>query len=227
VSFATDPPLEEQRHALYRFYTDQGQLLYVGITNDPARRIDQHGERKAWWQQVAGMTIEWYPTRSAVLAAERRAVQVENPKHNVQLRTRQTIKDRGPRTKPAIELVWNCAVCRAPIANGQGYLHVSYRTIYEVEQAAAAWKQKYESADDLSSALIPLSAYDEFPSRAGWFAHHRTCDPSPDGNDYWFDVARARTHAHLLDWTAHLMGKVWLEHTNWQQLIQSRAGVDA
>ncbi|MCP3017276.1 GIY-YIG nuclease family protein [Nocardiopsis dassonvillei] len=69
--------------ALYRFYNDGGQLLYVGITNDPPRRMGQH-EAKTWWPQVRGMTVDWYPDRASVLAAEKRAINVENPLHNIQ-----------------------------------------------------------------------------------------------------------------------------------------------
>lgn len=70
--------------ALYRFYNDSGQLLYVGITNDPPRRMGQHAKDKEWWAQVRGMTVDWYPDRPSVLAAEKRAINVENPLHNIQ-----------------------------------------------------------------------------------------------------------------------------------------------
>ncbi|GAB3213297.1 hypothetical protein GCM10027294_43540 [Marinactinospora endophytica] len=69
--------------ALYRFYADDGQLLYVGITNDPPRRMKQHSDSKDWWPQVRGISIDWYPDRDSVLAAERRAIAVENPLYNV------------------------------------------------------------------------------------------------------------------------------------------------
>lgn len=70
--------------ALYRFYNDSGQLLYVGITNDPARRLGEHADSKSWWPTVRGITIDWYDTRAMVTAAEKRAIRVENPLYNVQ-----------------------------------------------------------------------------------------------------------------------------------------------
>lgn len=71
------------KHALYRFYNDGGQLLYVGITNDPPRRMKRHSEKKSWWPKVRGLTFDWYPDRSSVLAAEKRAIRIENPLHNI------------------------------------------------------------------------------------------------------------------------------------------------
>ncbi len=70
-------------HVLYRFYTATGQLLYVGITMNPAKRFKAHRGQKDWWSDVAGITIEHYATRQELANAERRAIQVEHPLHNV------------------------------------------------------------------------------------------------------------------------------------------------
>lgn len=71
-------------NALYRFYTDDGRLLYVGITADPAQRFGKHAATKAWWPEVRGISLEWYDDREDVLAAERRAIAVEGPLWNLQ-----------------------------------------------------------------------------------------------------------------------------------------------
>lgn len=71
------------KHALYRFYNDIGQLLYTGITNDPGRRFTEHAKEKHWWTEVRGISVDWYDDRTSVLAAEKRAIRVENPLHNV------------------------------------------------------------------------------------------------------------------------------------------------
>jgi predicted GIY-YIG superfamily endonuclease len=70
-------------HALYRFYDATGQLLYVGITNDPGRRFGQHADSKPWWHAVANIKIEVHPSRADVLSAEREAIVNERPLHNV------------------------------------------------------------------------------------------------------------------------------------------------
>lgn len=70
--------------ALYRFYTDTGRLLYVGITADPGKRFGQHAATKSWWPDVRGISLEWYETRVEVEHAERRAIQIEQPVWNTQ-----------------------------------------------------------------------------------------------------------------------------------------------
>lgn len=70
-------------HALYRWFNDSGELLYVGITNDVGRRTDEHAE-KEWWSQVASSQVEWFPSRKAALDAEKRAIIAERPLFNVQ-----------------------------------------------------------------------------------------------------------------------------------------------
>lgn len=82
--------LEERRtgsrtgHSLYRFYDARGKLLYIGITNSIRLRFAQHKDSKSWWPQVAVREISHYPSRAAVLAAERAAIIRERPIYNVQ-----------------------------------------------------------------------------------------------------------------------------------------------
>lgn len=70
-------------HVLYRFYSATGQLLYVGITMNPSTRFKQHRKTKDWWGEVIGITLEHYESRDELARAERRAIQVERPLHNV------------------------------------------------------------------------------------------------------------------------------------------------
>lgn len=72
-----------QVHVLYRFYSATGQLLYVGITMNPPARWKKHRESKDWWGEVVGITLETYSTRDELEAAERRAIRVERPLHNI------------------------------------------------------------------------------------------------------------------------------------------------
>lgn len=72
-----------ERTVLYRFFNSAGDLLYVGITRDPASRIAQHGAEKPWWHVVANVTLEWHDSRQEALDAERAAIIAEQPAHNV------------------------------------------------------------------------------------------------------------------------------------------------
>ncbi len=69
--------------ALYRFYDNHGHLLYIGITMDLGSRWYAHDRGKPWWTDVASATVEHYPSRDAVLAAEAAAIQRERPLWNV------------------------------------------------------------------------------------------------------------------------------------------------
>jgi predicted GIY-YIG superfamily endonuclease len=75
--------LETQPHALYRFFAADGTLLYIGLTANPGTRWKSHAAEKPWWLNVVKVTVEHFPTRSAVIEAERNAIQGERPLHNV------------------------------------------------------------------------------------------------------------------------------------------------
>lgn len=69
--------------ALYRLYDEDDRLLYVGVSDAPELRWKQHGYEKPWWGEVARKEVEWLPTRTKGLAAERRAIVEESPAYNV------------------------------------------------------------------------------------------------------------------------------------------------
>lgn len=71
-----------QSTALYRLYDEGGQLLYVGISNDPDHRWTQHATDKPWWSLVSQRTVEWHPNRGEAEKAERAAVKTEGPLYN-------------------------------------------------------------------------------------------------------------------------------------------------
>lgn len=95
------------QHALYRFRDVTGKLLYVGITLDPAGRFQRHERRAPWWTDVATITIEPYPDRASVLAAEVAAIHAEIPAHNIQHQLRHAIA--APK---CCKQSWRCPVTR-------------------------------------------------------------------------------------------------------------------
>jgi predicted GIY-YIG superfamily endonuclease len=72
----------DERTALYRLYDANDVLLYLGISWNPDFRWEQHRNEKHWAHQVTRRDVEWYPTRSAALAAEEAATAVETPLHD-------------------------------------------------------------------------------------------------------------------------------------------------
>lgn len=86
-----DTAAPEKHHILYRFYTAEDDLLYVGITCNPAGRFREHRGSKDWWYLVSRIELEHLDSRIALMAAERRAVAAENPIFNVQMKRPQTV----------------------------------------------------------------------------------------------------------------------------------------
>jgi len=72
-----------KRCALYRHYGEGDVLLYVGISLNHIRRLMQHRQNAAWFEDIRRVTIEWFPSREAALVAELAAIQAERPLHNV------------------------------------------------------------------------------------------------------------------------------------------------
>ena len=75
---------ESNENVLYRFYNCDGELLYIGITNNPWRRFSQHRQDKDWWHEVVNICQQSFKTLDALKAAEKRAIERENPRHNKQ-----------------------------------------------------------------------------------------------------------------------------------------------
>ena len=78
------PNLNERPHVLYRFFDATDRLLYIGITVGIRGRLAKHEVEKHWYGEIARISVEHFPTRDAVLAAEKAAIQAERPLHNVQ-----------------------------------------------------------------------------------------------------------------------------------------------
>ena len=67
---------------LYRFFDKQGQLLYVGISNNWTQRLKQHYKDSEFFELVASASFEHYETREEVDAAEKTAILTEGAIYN-------------------------------------------------------------------------------------------------------------------------------------------------
>jgi hypothetical protein len=68
---------------LYRHYDASGALLYVGISLSAIERLRQHRATAEWFDQIARIDVEVFPSRKEAVAAERHAVRTEKPKYNI------------------------------------------------------------------------------------------------------------------------------------------------
>lgn len=203
---------------LYRWYNAGGELLYVGISMNAAKRAAEHRKDKSWWDEAKRMDKQKFASRREAADAERLAIRTEYPKYNVV----HAVKP-GTNHPATTKQVWVCRHCNEPIKDGDGYLQV------DVNRAVSLMRREHELRIEAAQTnrLITFGGDRPWPSleeirSAGWEALHRKCDPDVGGSQYWIGVERIRTMAQMLDWNAHLCEKEWVHHTTWTRFIQHK-----
>lgn len=68
---------------VYRLYTAEGVLLYIGKANNPLSRVGQHAATKEWGPSIARATVTPYADSRDALDAEAWAIAIEGPVYNV------------------------------------------------------------------------------------------------------------------------------------------------
>jgi len=68
---------------LYRFFNEEGTLLYVGVTTMGLARWSEHARYKDWWPLVASTTTDHFTDQGEALAAELAAIRSEHPTYNI------------------------------------------------------------------------------------------------------------------------------------------------
>lgn len=71
-----------KRFFLYRHFSSDDELLYVGVTFSLISRSQQHTVSSDWFDLVTKITIERFQSRRDALDAENKAILLENPKFN-------------------------------------------------------------------------------------------------------------------------------------------------
>lgn len=105
---SNDSAIDDRPAALYRIYSGNGELLYVGMTVNVFSRIEHHQSGKPWWTFVRTITVTPYSDRRAAERAERLAIRAESPTWNDQIRE----VPRKPRKQSRV----NLATARAHLA---------------------------------------------------------------------------------------------------------------
>ncbi len=67
---------------LYRYYDDSGNLLYIGITSQPAVREEKHRRESPWRIDAAYVRYELFPSWGIAEVAEMLSISRDGPKHN-------------------------------------------------------------------------------------------------------------------------------------------------
>ncbi|MFE1928460.1 hypothetical protein ACFW91_38665 [Streptomyces asoensis] len=103
-----------------------------------------------------------------------------------------------------------CDGCRKPIDDEDGYLWIDNQAVNRAQIAAQEWEASHP--DGL------ISDFADYPEEVRWQTHHATCAPGTGGYD--IPAEKIRSWEQLLDWTAHLMEKTWLGHSDWDDVLR-------
>lgn len=79
----TDSDTRRRDHILYRWWDENGELLYVGKSVALFNRIQSHRRNSAFFAEAAAMTIQRLPNAEDLASAEIAAIASENPRYNI------------------------------------------------------------------------------------------------------------------------------------------------
>lgn len=86
--------IDRGQAVVYTMYDNNGHIIYIGITNNISRRINEHGKQSNWFVNVA--TVRWTQSkpRERCEVIEAIAVHTIKPKFNVNVETMQVRQSR-------------------------------------------------------------------------------------------------------------------------------------
>lgn len=78
----SDPNKRNKAHVVYRVFSCNEKLLYVGLSWSAAARLSQHKHNSLWFTEAKTITLEWFTTYAKAKLAETQAIKTENPMYN-------------------------------------------------------------------------------------------------------------------------------------------------
>lgn len=157
--------------AVYRFFSQDAALLYVGVTDSLGTRWRNHSKNKPWWSQVADTRIVWYNTRAEALAEEERAIKEERPRYNIVHASHpraRSMSELTPAQAAALHELDQVAVAREELDREIAQLNERERSVIQM-----AWRDKVPPTEiallvDRSAAHVrKLRPADVPPARTG------------------------------------------------------------
>lgn len=129
-----------------------------------------------------------------------------------------------------MRLKLKCQGCgKAVTGSRKAVIHMRGLDSHNALRAQQEWDRAHEPTEPGGFRVISGAELLSYPPPARWQVHCDDCNPHKGedgdmcGGCYWFSLDRCKTSVDLLYWTAHLMGKNWLEATNWDQFIRAAA----
>ena len=114
-----------------------------------------------------------------------------------------------------------CQVCGKPVSTQQGSMTVLFAELHQFEKRYREWERKHPLDASGARCLSTVDLVTQ-PAQVEWRWGHTRC--LPEGG-YQIVYGRFDTITQALAWTLHLMGKGWLEHTNWEAAVRAHHAV--
>ena len=115
-------------------------------------------------------------------------------------------------------VTWTCEICGSAIADGEGYVAMSFAELHANDRAVKSWEER-----NAGRGFMPVKDFISYPTAVRWHVLHAACDPDLDASSYWFPIERMRTPADVIARSAHLLGKRWIQATDWDALLRDVA----
>lgn len=115
--------------------------------------------------------------------------------------------DADSETVPDLQAI--CDICLEPIADGDGSVWVDPDAADKAVRLSNATADSSQRLDEFLAANT-----EDVP----WHTTHSTCQDIPTWA-YAIAVERIRGWPAYLHWCAHLMGKTWIDGTDWQEFV--------
>ncbi len=105
--------LRSEGTLVYRAYTADKRLIYVGMTDDIFQRMAAHRSGSEWWGFAEYLMVEEYPTRSQASIREAELVAMHAPRFNTAL--------QGPKGRDRIKRRKTARECATRSCNGWAF----------------------------------------------------------------------------------------------------------
>jgi len=154
---------------LYRHFAADGQLLYVGISISAFERFRAHQQSSHWVDDVVKIEIEYFSSRQLALAAERLAIQSENPLFNRQRPavSMPVIRKRESSVSRRVKMPALCHICRGEFLTLKGARFCSprCRNAHYRERVSEAIRRSASAVSSANQIAHNCSAQEPIRSR--------------------------------------------------------------
>ena len=193
---------------LYRLYSADGTLLYIGIAQNWASRMKQHQEQKSWWPDVASTVFQPFPTREDAMVAEARAIKAERPLHNI-VHNQRSQPAPAPAPDGWLYLIRTecCRKIEPPMRAALQVFQDGNRRLYADEHDA-------DNAERLTVALGVRPIH--------WVISCPECDWRHD-DDPAYSIGLSGTWPDFLAALAHLIEKDWVANSDLPVIVRQIA----